>query len=68
MFSRGLLISLGITTIYSLITYFYFNNRISNIEDKIDVMFNLIKSYSKENLNNENFDDNLFIYATTPRN
>ena len=50
MISRGLIISLGITTICSIVTYFYFNNRINGIEEKVDIIFKLVQNHTQENL------------------
>ena len=49
MISRGLLISLGITTLCSVVTYLYFTNKIDKIEKKMDIIYKLIQSHNQLN-------------------
>jgi hypothetical protein len=58
MISRGLIISLGITTIYSILTYYYFNNRMNTIEEKVDIIFKLVQNHTKNNLSQNNLSQN----------
>ena len=42
---RELLISIGITCIVSVVLFLYFRNKIGKIEQKVDLMFQLIQEY-----------------------
>ena len=50
MISRGLIISLGFTTLCTVVTYFYFKNRIDKMEGNLVSMLDLIKT----NINHKN--------------
>jgi len=50
---RLLLISLGVTCLASVILFLYFRNRISRMEQKVDLMFQLIQEY-EQNKNIQN--------------
>lgn len=45
MISRGLLISVGVTLLAVGLLFVYFRNKVSAIEKKVEVMFNLIQNY-----------------------
>ena len=45
VFSRGLVISLGVSALSATLLFLYFRNRISSVERKVDVMFDLIQSH-----------------------
>ena len=46
MYNRGTMICLSVTGISALLLFFYFKNKISQVEDKLDTMFNLIQEYN----------------------
>ena len=46
--SRGLIISLGVSALSCTILFLYFRNKITNIERKVDVMFDLIQNHESE--------------------
>lgn len=50
MFSnaRGMAICIGVTGVASILLWFYFKNRIENVETKLDSMFNMIQNFSNE--------------------
>jgi len=45
VFSRGLVISLGVSALSATLLFLYFRNRITSVEKKVDVMFDLIQSH-----------------------
>ena len=45
MISRGLLISIGITILAVGLVFVYFRNKVSGMEKKVELMFNLIQNY-----------------------
>ena len=45
--NRGLLISIGVTILAVGLVFVYFRNKVSGIEKKVELMFNLIQNYSK---------------------
>ena len=45
MISRGLLISVGVTLLAVGLVFVYFRNKVSGIEKKVELMFNLIQNY-----------------------
>lgn len=45
MISRGLLISVGVTLLAVGLLFVYFRNKVSGIEKKVELMFNLIQNY-----------------------
>ncbi len=47
MFSKSLLLSLGITSLASIAIYFYFTQRIKKAEQKMDLMFDIIQEHKK---------------------
>ena len=49
MIMRNLVISLGITTLSSFLLYMYFKNRMSDVENKVDIMFQLIQEHTAAN-------------------
>ena len=46
--SRGLVISLGVSALGCTLLFLYFRNKISTIERKVDVMFDLIQNHQQE--------------------
>jgi len=52
---RLLLISLGVTCLASVILFLYFRNRISRMEQKVDLMFQLIQEYEQTKNTQTNF-------------
>ena len=49
VFSRGLLISLAVTAITSILLFMYIRNRFSKVEHKVNTMFQLIQEHSTQN-------------------
>ena len=49
--SRGLIISLGVSALSCTILFLYFRNKITNIERKVDVMFDLIQNHEAQQQN-----------------
>lgn len=45
VFSRGLVISLGVSALSATLLFLYFRNRINSVERKVGVMFDLIQSH-----------------------
>lgn len=58
---RNLLISLGVTLSVGVILYIYFNNKLSNIENKMNTIFQLIQSHNNEMQNRRSFEGNGLI-------
>lgn len=58
---RILLISLGVTCLASVILFLYFRNRIGRMEQKLDLMFQLIQEYEQ----NKNMRTNVAPNMTT---
>ena len=48
VFSRGLVISLGVSALSATLLFLYFRNRITSVERKVDVMFDLIQSHEND--------------------
>ena len=55
VFSRGLVISLGVSALSATLLFLYFRNRMASVERKVDVMFDLIQSHEvdRQNLVNQ---------------
>jgi len=49
--SRGLVISLGVSALGCTLLFLYFRNKISAMEKKVDVMFDLIQNHQQEQYN-----------------
>jgi len=49
--SRGLIISLGVSALSCTILFLYFRNKITSIERKVDVMFDLIQNHESQQQN-----------------
>jgi len=49
--SRGLIISLSISALGCTLLFLYFRNKISSMEKKVDVMFDLIQNHQQEQYN-----------------
>lgn len=49
--SRGLIISLGVSALSCTILFLYFRNKITSIERKVDVMFDLIQNHESQRQN-----------------
>lgn len=45
VFSRGLVISIGVSALSATLLFLYFRNKINSVERKVDVMFDLIQSH-----------------------
>ena len=45
--SRGLVISLGVSALGCTLLFLYFRNKISAVERKVDVMFDLIQNHQQ---------------------
>jgi len=54
MNSRSIMICLTATSISSLLLFFYFKNKISSVEEKLDSMFQLIQNYAAETQKTQN--------------
>ena len=48
VFSRGLVISLGVSALSATLLFLYFRNRMASVERKVDVMFDLIQSHETD--------------------
>ena len=48
MNSRSIVICLTATGISSLLLFFYFKNKLSTVEEKLDSMFQLIQNYAAQ--------------------
>ena len=48
MLSRGLLISVGVTVLAVGLLFVYFRNKVSAVEKKVELMFNLIQNYETQ--------------------
>ena len=48
--SRGLVISLGVSALGCTLLFLYFRNKISSVERKVDVMFDLIQNHQQEQI------------------
>ena len=46
--SRGLVISLGVSVLSCTLLFLYFRNKFTNIEGKVDVMFDLIQNHEQQ--------------------
>ena len=46
--NREILISLGISTLGTLLVLFYLRNKINDVESKVDLMFQLIQNHENE--------------------
>ena len=55
---RLLLISLGVTCLACVILFLYFRNRISRMEQKVDLMFQLIQEYEQNKIIQQNHPQN----------
>ena len=51
---RLFLISLGVTCLVCIILFLYFRNRIGKMEQKVDLMFQLIQEYEQNKIINQN--------------
>ena len=52
--SRGLVISLGVSALGCTLLFLYFRNKISSVERKVDVMFDLIQNHQQEQMSTMN--------------
>ena len=48
VFSRGVVISLGVSALSATLLFLYFRNRMASVERKVDVMFDLIQSHEND--------------------
>ena len=46
--SRGLVISLGVSALGCTLLFLYFRNKITAVEKKVDIMFDLIQNHQKQ--------------------
>ena len=53
MISRGLLISLGVTTLSAALLFVYFKNKINDVENKVQIIFDLVQSHSQNQMNQQ---------------
>ena len=60
MFNRSFLLSLGITTLSAAFLFIYFKNRISDVENKVQLIFDLVQSH-QNNLNQQQYDSGLTV-------
>jgi hypothetical protein len=70
---RNIVISLGITTLSSVLLYMYFKNKMADVENKVEIMFQLIQEHAAANdaaLRNVNSQNNspTFSLATHSEN
>ena len=57
MISRGLLISLGVTTLSAALLFVYFKNKINDVENKVQIIFDLVQSHSQNQMNQQHHND-----------
>jgi hypothetical protein len=55
MYNRGTMICLSVTGITTLLLFFYFRNKISQVEDKLDKVFDIIQDYSTNDRQSQEF-------------
>ena len=48
MISRGLIVSLGTTSLISVLLFLYFRNRMTSVERKVSMLFKLIEDHHQE--------------------
>ena len=48
MISRGLIVSLGTTSLVSVLLFLYFRNRMTSVERKVSMLFKLIEDHHQE--------------------
>lgn len=48
MISRGLVLSLGTTSLVSVLLFLYFRNRVSSVEHKVSMLFKLIEDHHQQ--------------------
>ena len=48
MISRGLIVSLGTTSLVSVLLFLYFKNRMTSVERKVDMLFKLIEEHHQQ--------------------
>ena len=48
MISRGLIVSLGTTSLISILLFLYFRNRITSVERKVSMLFKLIEDHHQQ--------------------
>ncbi len=49
--SRGLVISLGVSALGCTLLFLYFRNKITAVENKVDIMFDLIQNHQQQQMN-----------------
>ena len=54
MISRELAINLGITLVFSIGLFVYFNSKVNKVENKINAVFKIIQQHNNNNNNNNN--------------
>jgi hypothetical protein len=55
--SRGLVISLGVSALGCTLLFLYFRNKISAVERKVDVMFDLIQNHQQNTMENRQYNE-----------
>ena len=48
MISRGLIVSLGTTSLVSVLLFLYFRNRMTSVEHKVSMLFKLIEDHHQQ--------------------
>ena len=66
MLSRGLLISIGVTVLAVGLLFVYFRNKISSMEKKVELMFNLIQNYETQTQSNIMQAQNMMMHREVP--
>ena len=59
MFNRKVLICLAATGVSSILLYMYFKNKMKNVEDKLDLLYQLIENHTENNSSNTPTSNNL---------
>ena len=60
MFNRSFLLSLGITTLSAAFLFIYFKNRINDVENKVQLIFDLVQSH-QNNVNQQQYNSGLTV-------
>ncbi len=65
MISRGLLISLGVTTLSAALLFVYFKNKINDVENKVQIIFDLVQSHSQNQMN-QGYQNDIDVQFSSP--
>lgn len=60
MINRSFLLSLGITTLSAAFLFIYFKNRINDVENKVQLIFDLVQSH-QNNVNQQQYNSGLTV-------